>query len=216
LNFLFLAVDTTVSTCLTQTQIGGGVSMKLTWGQLPSDLDSWLFTPDGDQIYFGNQGSLVSRPFASLDVDDTSSFGPEVVTLTRSMVGTYKYAVNNYSGQGSGAIGASGARVELSLPGRTVELFTPPTVGESTSTDWWQLFELDVAANCSITVRRTGWFSISPPASGKAPRQTTARRPERAPSWHAAPRAAARGRAIFQARWRPVGISSRAGRTVGR
>jgi hypothetical protein len=57
----------------------------------------------------------------------------------------------------------SGARVELSVPGRSVELFTPPGTGESGSTDWWLLFELDVDAQCNITVRRTSSFSANPP-----------------------------------------------------
>jgi hypothetical protein len=157
--------DATISTCLTLGQLGSGVTMKLTWGERPSDLDSYLFTPSGAIISYSSIGSLTAAPFANLDVDDTSSFGPEVVTLSRLMVGTYKYAVNNYSGQGSGFIGASGARVELSIPGRSIELYTPPGTGETASTNWWQLFELDVDAQCNITVRRTGSFSASPPVA---------------------------------------------------
>ena len=155
--------DTTVSTCLTLGQLGSGVTMKLTWGEAPRDLDSYLFTPSGARVSYQGRGSLTAAPFANLDVDDTSSFGPEVVTVSRLMVGTYKYAVNNFSGQGSGQIGVSGARVELSVPGRSVELFTPPGTGESGSTDWWLLFELDVDAQCNITVRRTSSFSANPP-----------------------------------------------------
>ncbi len=157
--------DTTVTQCLTLGQLGSGVTMKLTWGERPSDLDSYLFLPSGARVSYQGTGSLTAAPFANLDVDDTSSFGPEVVTITRLMVGTYKYAVNNFSGQGSGFIGASGARVELSIPGRSIELFTPPGTGESTSTEWWQLFELDVDAQCNITVRRTGTFANSAPTA---------------------------------------------------
>lgn len=158
-----LNADGSVANCLTLGQLGSGVTMRLTWGLNPRDLDSYLITPSGTRVFYSSTGSLTAAPFANLDVDDTSSFGPEVITITRLMVGTYKYAVNNFSGQGSGFIGASGARVELSLPGRSVELFTPPGTGETSSTNWWWLFELDVAADCTVTVRRTGTFASSQP-----------------------------------------------------
>lgn len=161
------SVDSTLPDCLTLGQAGAGVTMKLTWGQLPSDLDSHLFAPDGAEVYYGSQGSLTAAPFANLDVDDTSSFGPEVVTLTRLMVGTYKYSVHNYSGYSSGSITASGARVELNVPGRAVELITPPS-GETSNTNWWNLFEMDVDASCNITVRRIATFSADKPAAGTA------------------------------------------------
>jgi hypothetical protein len=157
--------DSTVAACLALGQAGSGVTMKLTWGALPSDLDSYLFAPSGTRVYYSNAGSLVSAPFASLDVDDVSSFGPEVVTISRLMVGTYKYAVNNYSGQSRGLFSASSARVELSVPGRSLELFVPPTAGETLDTDWWSLFEMDVDAACNVTIRRTGTFSANGPTS---------------------------------------------------
>ncbi|MFM7505978.1 MAG: YfaP family protein, partial [Rubrivivax sp.] len=116
----------------------------LNWGDRPSDLDSYLITPSGAQVYYISRGSLTGAPFANLDVDDTTAYGPEVVTIARLMVGTYKYAVNNYSGQSSAQFSVSSARVELSLTDRPVELFVPPTTGETSSTNWWHLFELDV------------------------------------------------------------------------
>lgn len=155
--------DSTLSGCLVLADLGAGVTMKLTWGAAPRDLDSYLITPSGTRVYYSSRGSLIAAPFANLDVDDTSAFGPEVVTITRLMVGTYKYAVNNFSGQSSTFIGRSSAQVELSLPGRAVELFVPPATGETASTNWWQLFELDVDATCNITVRRLGMFATAQP-----------------------------------------------------
>ena len=156
--------DSTLPNCLVLADaLTGGVTMKLTWGAQPSDLDSYLITPSGSTVFYSSKGSLTSAPFANLDVDDTTAFGPEVVTIARLMVGTYKYAVNNYSGQSSGQIGASSARVELSLTDRPVELFVPPSTGETSSTNWWHLFELDVDATCNITVRRVGAFATAKP-----------------------------------------------------
>lgn len=158
--------DSTLGSCLVLADaLTGGVTMKLTWGARPSDLDSHLITPSGSVIMYSSRGSLSAAPFANLDVDDTTAFGPEVVTITRLMVGTYKYIVHNYSGQTSTLISASGARVELSLPDRAVELFVPPTSGETTSTNWWQPIELDVDASCNITVRRVATFSTARPAA---------------------------------------------------
>jgi hypothetical protein len=160
-----LAANSTVTTpCLTLGANGSGVSMKLTWGLVPSDLDSHLLTPSGAHVYYSSRGSLTAAPFANLDVDDTSSYGPEVVTITRLMVGTYKYYIRNFSGQGSALFSNSSARVELNVPNRATELYTVPTVGESTSTNVWVLFEMDVDSTCNITVRRTNVFATSEPA----------------------------------------------------
>ncbi|WP_162243868.1 hypothetical protein [Pseudorhodoferax sp. Leaf274] len=145
------AVDINWTECLTLSQAGAGITMKLTWGALPTDLDSHLMTPSGEEVDFSNDGSLTAKPFANLDVDDTSSYGPEVITITKLMVGTYKYSVHRYSS--GGTIAQSGARVEVNIPGRAVQLITPPTTGETGSTDYWNLFEFDVSANCTITVR---------------------------------------------------------------
>lgn len=157
------ANDSTLSPCLTLGQAGAGLTMKLTWGARPSDLDSHLYTPSGAQVYFSSRGSLAGAPFANLDVDDTSSYGPEVVTISRLMVGTYTYFVRNYSGYSSGPIAAASARVELSIPGRAVELVTPPATGELSSTNYWVLFALDVDTQCSVTVRRLGTYNGSAP-----------------------------------------------------
>lgn len=158
-------VDIAWTECLALSQVGaGGITMKLTWGALPGDLDSHLVTPSGEEIYYSSQGALTAAPFANLDVDDTDSYGPEVVTVTRLMVGTYKYTVHNYDGYSGGPIAQSGARVELNIPGRAVELITPPAAGESMDTDYWNLFEFDVSANCTITVRPVQTYTATMPS----------------------------------------------------
>lgn len=67
----------------------------LSWGATPSDLDSHIAYP-GNHIYFnhpeGHDGNL--------DVDDTDSYGPETITLTKREGGqNYVYAVHDYSDQ---------------------------------------------------------------------------------------------------------------------
>jgi hypothetical protein len=157
--------DGNVPTCLVISQAGAGVTMKLTWGEFPSDLDSHIVTPSGAHVFYAARGSLTADPYAGLDVDDVSSFGPEVITLTRLMVGTYKYYIYNFSGYNAGPIAAASARVELNIPGRAPELFTPPSAGELPTTRSWLLFELDVDAQCTVTVRRQGTYSNTEPTS---------------------------------------------------
>jgi len=57
----------------------------LTWGENPGDLDSHLWTPSINNqvhhIFYANQGSPTSGPFAELDVDDVTSYGPEHITI---------------------------------------------------------------------------------------------------------------------------------------
>lgn len=154
--------EMTLPDCLVLAANANGVSIKLTWGANPSDLDSHLWTPSGTEVYYSNKGQLAAAPFANLDVDDTDSFGPEVITLTKLMVGTYKYAVRNYSGYGDGPMKSSGARVELVLPGGRTELFVPPATGETAATDYWTLFDLTVDAQCNITVTRTEAYTATP------------------------------------------------------
>jgi len=157
--------DSSVTGCLVLSQAGAGVTMKLTWGEFPSDLDTHIVTPSGTHVYYAARGSLTAAPFAGLDVDDVTSYGPEVLTLTRLMVGTYKYYIYNFSGYGAGPIAAASARVELNIPGRAAELFTPPSAGETSATRSWLLFELDVDAQCTVTVRRQGTYSNSEPTT---------------------------------------------------
>lgn len=70
----------------------GNFRVVLSWGQIPSDLDSHLLTPSGHHVYYAN--SSPSGAGANLDVDDTDSYGPETVTVTELQDGTYTYYVH--------------------------------------------------------------------------------------------------------------------------
>ena len=139
------------------------ISIQLTWGELPSDLDSWLYLPEGGTISYQNSGSLDGLPFANLDVDDVESYGPEVVTVLRPRVGRYRYFVNNYSESLPG-IAASPARVELTTTSGT-RVFIPPSGETPAETNYWNVFDLLVAADCSVTViaATSPVYSESPP-----------------------------------------------------
>lgn len=89
-----------------------GLRIVLTWGKTPHDLDSHLAYP-GNHINFQKREGRN----ANLDVDDTDSYGPETITITKKEVGKrYVYAVNNYSDRmntDTKRLGNSGARVNV-------------------------------------------------------------------------------------------------------
>lgn len=69
----------------------------LSWGALPEDLDAHLFFP-GNHVYFENKWGTD----AQLDVDDTDSYGPETISLSKKHFGeTYVYAVHDYNNGGN-------------------------------------------------------------------------------------------------------------------
>ncbi|MDO8342842.1 MAG: tetratricopeptide repeat protein [Cellvibrio sp.] len=70
-----------------------GMRIVLNWGATPKDLDSHIVYPD-NHIYF----SSMKGADAQLDVDDTTSYGPETITLERKHDGErYVYAVHDYT-----------------------------------------------------------------------------------------------------------------------
>ncbi len=76
----------------------GEYAVVLTWGEYPYDLDSHLFTTAGtstNHIWYGNGDDEFS---SYLDVDDTSSYGPETVTIRQfSASNYYKYCVVDFT-----------------------------------------------------------------------------------------------------------------------
>ncbi len=130
----------------------------LTWGSSPGDLDAHLTGPNATDatrfhIYYpsASRGSVSINPFALLDVDDTSSFGPETITLTRLNSGVYRYSVHDFTNRNSAtstALGSSGARVELYRPNNALpDIFYVPNQRGTL----WTVFEL-VGSSSSVTV----------------------------------------------------------------
>lgn len=70
-----------------------GMRIVLSWDEQPLDIDSHLSYPGGYICYY--QKDAVN---ANLDVDDTDSFGPETITISKKLEGKkYVYAVHNFS-----------------------------------------------------------------------------------------------------------------------
>ncbi len=119
----------------------------LEWGENPSDLDSHLWTPSIEgtsyHIYFGTDDlydDLSSPPYADLDVDDITSYGPETITIGSLQPGTYTYAVYHYAG--SGTVTTSGAIVRVYDSIGLLQSFAVPTT-TSENYWWWTVFTID-------------------------------------------------------------------------
>lgn len=103
-----------------------GMRIVLNWGAQPSDLDSHLVHPSTHVYFSQKQGDL-----ANLDVDDTTSYGPETITLEKKKPGVkYLYAVHNFSEGGTkGSLTLSNnsqAKVFVYVGSSLVRTFTPP------------------------------------------------------------------------------------------
>lgn len=124
------------------TGASGLVRIVLTWRQNPRDLDSYLTGPQANStsrftVWYGGRGNCSAPPYACLDQDVTSGFGPETITISQQLVGRYRYSVNHYSG--SATISTSGARVDVYIGNTLVQSFSPPA-GNGLD---WTVFDLD-------------------------------------------------------------------------
>ena len=111
----------------------------LTWGASPTDLDSHLWLPAASpfHVYYANRGSQTVFPFASLDRDDVTSYGPETTGILRYYAGTYKYAVYQYSS--SGTLSTSGAQVKVYRNGALIQSYNVP----SGTGRWWYVLDVN-------------------------------------------------------------------------
>ena len=142
----------------------GEIRIVLTWGETPSDLDSHLTGPQENSdvpfhVYFANR----SEDLANLDVDDTSSFGPETVTIDRQINGVYRYTVYNFSNGGDTQLSASGARVQVFDSNGLIRDFqVPGGLG-----NLWTVFDMEggnITPVNTITTRESNADHFTPAA----------------------------------------------------
>jgi hypothetical protein len=116
----------------------------LTWGEHPQDLDSHMWVPLGDESYyhivFYDKGTLAGPPYAELDVDDVTSFGPETITLLPNYDGLYTYAV--YEWTGDGTLATSSAVVQIYAGNNLTHVLNVPT-GACGENWWWYVGQLN-------------------------------------------------------------------------
>ena len=148
-NIIVLSSNPKTDFDFTITPLLSGDEMRivLTWGDTPRDLDSHLIgeKPDNTSfdVYYGAKRYYFdSIEMANLDVDDTTSYGPETVTILKNVYGVYTYAVHDYSNKnssGSTALSLSGAVVRVFVGSKQIgEYHVPPDqVGT-----YWSVFQI--------------------------------------------------------------------------
>ena len=112
-------VTVSLSRMLEATESSGReVRIILNWGSRPDqvkDADSHVACPCGSglgHVYFQNRTHEELEHEVELDVDDTDWGGPETITLTRPVPGTYVYWVHDFSGPPA-TLGASDVVVRV-------------------------------------------------------------------------------------------------------
>ena len=146
------------------------VTVTMSWGHDPSDLDSHMTGPEGVSgrfhVWYGNEGSLTLSPYCNLDTDDVTSFGPEIVTVSQLSPGVYRYSVHNYSGQGTFRMENSGCVVNLVIAkSGIIRRYDIPTSNPSDG-NLWVVFELTVDASGNISVTDVNQFKQTDPSGG--------------------------------------------------
>lgn len=114
----------------------------LTWGESPRDVDSHLVGIDGNSyhVFYGDKSAYDDdgNRIAWLDVDDTTSYGPETLTFNVTPNGTYNYYLYNYSGEA--ALNTSGAMVKVYHNNQLVKTYQVPN--DLPDYDRWEVFSV--------------------------------------------------------------------------
>ena len=133
----------------------------LTWGRHPVDLDAHLRGPNPGHedfhIYWNRRTLIKGKKF--LDRDDTSSFGPETITIHGLDPGIYHYTVHNYSGRNltSGdALSRGNVSVRIYNGDKLLKEYRMPP---GTSGNYWKVFDINGETGQIIDINQTGFQS---------------------------------------------------------
>lgn len=134
----------------------GLLQIVLTWGETPRDLDSHLLGPadeNGDDyfhVYYRDKNAYSEDGdvIANLDLDDTSSYGPETTTIYKGFTGRkysfYVYDYTNGEDDASTELSASSAKVTVYRGGKQIYQANVPVNREGYL---WHVFDYDVQLN---------------------------------------------------------------------
>ncbi len=116
----------------------GEIRIVLEWGEYPSDLDAHLIgnDVDGNEVHVSFHDK--ETDVAELDVDDTTSYGPETITVKDNGAGEYTYVVDDFNSTGD--LGVSGATVKVYMPGQSAP--KTYTVPEDIDSYTWIVFSI--------------------------------------------------------------------------
>lgn len=127
---------------LSPTMSDSEYRVVLSWGANPRDLDSHLAGrhPNGSSahVYFGSQSGSVNGKSIYLDIDDTTSYGPETITFEADTESSYEYYIVWYAGYGTWK--NSEAVINVYNGNRHVAVYPVPEVDNSSGV--WSVFRI--------------------------------------------------------------------------
>lgn len=143
---------------MTPVLSGDDYRIVLTWGENPRDLDSHvvgtLTSGESFHVYYGHKSQNDGQTeVCNLDVDDTTSYGPETITLRTTTSKPYYYYIYRYAG--TGTVASSGAQINVYQGERLVTTFNVPT--NLGSGDYWNVFAI---VDGQLVVRNTITSSV--------------------------------------------------------
>ncbi len=133
---------------------GNDYLITLTWGENPRDVDSHVqgkVNGESFHVYYSRKNQYYDgENICNLDYDDTSSYGPEHITLKAVGTEPYYYYLHRYAG--SGSLATSGAKVTIEQNNVLIAEFHVPT--NLGSYDYWNVFAIvdgEIVVNNTIT-----------------------------------------------------------------
>ncbi|SFV62139.1 T1SS secreted agglutinin RTX [hydrothermal vent metagenome] len=134
----------------------------LTWGNLPYDLDSHLYiaadsnNSQRTEVYYNNKYAgtypddknnpcATAGTIASLDLDDTDSYGPETTTICTRYPYISHFFVYNFSEDSYPEVSAKAKVVVRTTDGTTYEIVPPST--NPNNYNYWKVFDIDPSGN---------------------------------------------------------------------
>lgn len=157
INVLVSAGNNTIANgSLSPIMTSSTYRVVLTWGALPDDLDSHLVgeLEDGSSFHiyyldknaYNNDGEQI----ANLDVDDTTSYGPETTTFQVETDGNYSFYVHRYS---YGSLPDSQATVEVYNGQSLIAKYSIDT-SASDNCLYWDVFKIENGIFQTVNVMR--------------------------------------------------------------
>lgn len=134
---------------------GDNYLITLRWGENPRDLDSHVIgtLSNGNKfhVYYADKSQYDGDiEVCNLDYDDTTSYGPEHITLITTTDAPYYYYIHRYAG--SGAIVTSEAQITVEQGNVLIAKFNVPT--DLSTEDYWNVFAIkngEIIVNNTIT-----------------------------------------------------------------
>ena len=145
---LYLGVTQTsadLDVVISKKLVGNEMRIVLEWGSTPADLDSHLIIDNGrEHVWFNHMKGWISGELvADLDIDDTTAYGPETITIFDTNH-RFQYLIYNYTMDNH--IEYSDARVTVYLPDGTSQTIN---ISPSVTGDFWGVMIIE---NNEITV----------------------------------------------------------------